>query len=100
VENRPYEIWANVSDLYVSWSKVAVGLIIPKNDKKLNQLLFDASSMSVSMETTQKIENARSQQPKELEQFFFNEPELTCSYMHLIHLTCLFYMFFEIFKIS
>ena len=68
--------------------------------KKLNQLLFDASSMSVSMETTQKIENARSQQPKELEQFFFNEPELTCSYMHLIHLTCLFYMFFEIFKIS
>ena len=26
----PYQIWANVSDLYVSWSKVAVGLIIHK----------------------------------------------------------------------
>jgi len=27
--------------------------------KKLNQLLFDASSMSVSMETTQKIEKSK-----------------------------------------
>jgi len=32
---RPYQIWANVSDLYVSWSKVAVGLIIHKIDKKI-----------------------------------------------------------------
>jgi len=48
---RPYQIWANVSDLYVSWSKVAVGLNIHKNDKKLNQLSFDASSMCVSIET-------------------------------------------------
>jgi len=29
-----YQFWTNVSDLYVSWSKVAIGLIIHKNDKK------------------------------------------------------------------
>jgi len=34
MENRPYQICTNVSDLHVSWSKVAVGLIIHKNDKK------------------------------------------------------------------
>ena len=32
--NNLYQFWANVSDLYVSWSKVALGLIIHKNDKK------------------------------------------------------------------
>jgi len=40
--------------------------------------------MSVSMETTQKIKNARPQQPKGLEQIKKNELEVTCSYMHLI----------------
>jgi len=59
VRIRPHQIWANVSDLYVSWSKVAIGFIIHKNDKKLNQLLFDAYSMSVSMETTQNIEQCK-----------------------------------------
>ena len=60
-------------------------------------MLFDASSMSVSIETTQNIENAMSQEPNELEQNFLKkEPELTCSYMHLIHFTCLLYVFFEI----
>jgi len=29
----------NVSDLYVSWSKVAVGLIIHKNDKKIESIV-------------------------------------------------------------
>jgi len=32
---RPYQIWAYVSDLYISWSKLAVGLITHKNDKKI-----------------------------------------------------------------
>jgi len=32
--NGPYRFWVKVSDLYVNWSKVAVGLIIHKNDKK------------------------------------------------------------------
>jgi len=31
---RLYQFWVNVSDVYVSWSKVAIGLIIHKNDKK------------------------------------------------------------------
>jgi len=31
---RPDQFWVNVSDLYASWSKVAVGLIIHKNYKK------------------------------------------------------------------
>jgi len=35
----PYQIWANVSDLHVSWSKVAVGLIIHKNDKKIEWIV-------------------------------------------------------------
>ena len=30
VLSRPYQIWANDSDLHISWSKVAVGLIIHK----------------------------------------------------------------------
>jgi len=34
VYSRPHQFWVNVSDLYVSWSKYAVGLIIHKNDKK------------------------------------------------------------------
>jgi len=38
--------------------------------KEVDQLLFDASSVSISKETTQKIENARSQQLKELQQIF------------------------------
>jgi len=41
----------------------------------------------------EKLKITRSQQPKELEQYFFNEPELTCSCMHLTHFTCLFYVF-------
>jgi len=36
---RPYQIWANVSDLYVSWSEVAVGFIIHKNDKKIESII-------------------------------------------------------------
>jgi len=32
--NRLYQFWVNGSDLYVSWSKAAVGLIIHKNAKK------------------------------------------------------------------
>jgi len=68
--------------------------------KKLYQLLFDAS-ISVSMETTQKIEKYKisTTERARTKIFFVNEPELTCAYMHLIHLTCLFYMFFEIFQI-
>jgi len=38
--------------------------------KKLKQLLFDASSMSASMKQSKYWKNARSQQPKELEQKF------------------------------
>jgi len=56
---RPYQVLVNVSDLYVSWSKLAVGLIIHKNDKNLNQLLLDASSMSASKEITQKVEKCK-----------------------------------------
>jgi len=42
----------------------------------LNQLLFDASSISISMEITQKIEKCKSQQPTYLEEIcFLNEPE-------------------------
>jgi len=52
---RPYQFWANVSDLYLSWSKVAVATSFTKMTKKLDQWLFDAS-MSIFMETTQKIE--------------------------------------------
>jgi len=66
----------------------------------LNQLLFD-TSISVSMETTPKIEKCKSQQPTYLEEIcFLNEPESTYFYMHMIYFTCLFYVFFEIFKIS
>jgi len=36
---RPYQIWTNVSDLYVSWSKVAVGLIFHKHDKKIESIV-------------------------------------------------------------
>jgi len=44
MDNRQYQFWANVSDLHITWLKDAVGVIINKNDqKKLNQLLFDAS---------------------------------------------------------
>jgi len=80
VRIRPHQIWANVSDLYVSWSKVAIGFIIHKNDKKLNQLLFDAS-MIVSMETTQNIEQCKIStiERARTKKFFLNEPELTCS---------------------
>jgi len=59
IRTRPYQIWANVSDLYVSWSKVAIGFIIHKNDKKIESIVFDAYSMSVSMETTQNIEQCK-----------------------------------------
>ena len=34
MKTRPYQSWVNVSDLYASWSKDGVGLIIHKNDKK------------------------------------------------------------------
>jgi len=37
--SRPYQIWANVSDLYISWSKVAVGLIIHNKDKKIASIV-------------------------------------------------------------
>jgi len=68
---RPYQFWANVSDLYVSWSKVAVGLIIHKNDKKswINCCLTPPL-WAFPWKQPKKQKNARSQQPKELEQFF------------------------------
>jgi len=36
---RSYQYWANDSDLYVSWSKDAVGLMIHKNDKKVDAIV-------------------------------------------------------------
>ena len=97
---RPYQFWTNISDLYVSWSKVSVGLTIHKNDKKkLNQVLFDASSfVSIFMETTKKEKNAKSQQPKKLEHFF-NEPEL-CSYFACDTFYLIILCFLRYFKIS
>jgi len=89
---RPYQFWANVSDLYVTWSKVAVGLVIHKNDKKswiivvwrlLCERFHGNNQKKCKISTTQKART----------HFFLNEPELTCSYMHLIHFICLFYMF-------
>jgi len=56
--------------------------------KKLIQLLFDASSMSVSIETTQKLEKYKISTTDIARTNFFNEPESTCSYMHTTHFTC------------
>jgi len=88
VWSRPHQIWANVSDLYVSWSKVAIGLIVHKNDKNnwINCCLTPLWALP-----WKQPKNAKSQQPKELEQFL-NEPERTCSYLHLIHshISCVF----------
>ena len=55
--------------------------------------------MSISMETTQNIEKCKISTTERARTIFFNEPELTCAYMHLIHFTCIFYMVYEIFKI-
>jgi len=69
--------------------------------RQKNWIVVWRLSMSVSMETTQKTEKWKiSTIERARTKFFFNEPELTCSYLHLIHSTYLFHMFFEIFTIS
>ena len=48
--------------------------------------------MSLSMEATQNIEKCNiSATEWARTNFVFNEPELTCSYMHLIHDLLIFY---------